>query len=374
MAKNMFSNNRFWLVSFLLLSASMLAMTLYPYNFSPPANGTEWLVNEPGIYFNGGGIAYTDKGPISPNNQVSVELWLQERPGSKNWGPRDIFSFYDGKASPPLLIGQWNGRIFLYSRFESNRDQKWYTFFQSKERFQRGKPHLVTVTFGDGEKAIYIDGELANKRSMKAPHTADIKISGRLVIGNSPLNREGWQGEMRGLAVYDRVLSPTEIKRHSAEVSSQGMGVLAEAPGCQWLYTFEEGNGNTIKNMTGGYRPFNILSRMYSLPETIFHLPYEDMRIDSLSGAFATKDFWSNILFFLPYGALLSLMLLRKYHFSCFSSFAIVITACGIFSFTMEFAQLFLPTRVPTMLDILSNMVGGGLGFSVPYFFTLRHG
>ena len=369
MVKNKFSNNQFWFVSFLLLLILMLAVTLYPYNFSPPANGTEWLINKSGLYFNGKGIAYTDKRQIiPPQKQVSIEILLQERPGSKNWGPRDIFSFYDGKASPPLLIGQWDRRIFLFSRFESNKGEKWYKLFQSKKGFQRGKPHLVTVTFGGFEKAIYIDGKLINKNIIET----DIKISGRLIIGNSPTNKNGWWGEIRGLAIYDRLLSPNEIKSHSAEVSSQGMHMLASVPGCLGLYTFEEGEGNIIESIVGDNRPFYIPAQTFSIPETIFHYPHKDMRIESLFGALVTKDFGANILFFFPYGVLLSVILLRNFHFSYFPSFLIVILTGGLFSFSIEFTQLFLPTRTAGILDISSNMLGSGLGFLLPYLLKLR--
>ena len=138
-------------------------------------------------------------------------LWLKERFGSKNWGPREIFSFYDGFASPPLLVGQWDGRIFLYSRFEENEGDKWYRRFRTTDRFPRGNPHLVTVTFGGDAKAIYIDGKLNNKTKTGIHDAAKTKFCGRLMLGNSPRGRNGWGGEVRGLAIYNRVLLPEEI-------------------------------------------------------------------------------------------------------------------------------------------------------------------
>ena len=111
---------RFLLVAFFIILAAMIFAGLYPFNFFPP-NRVLWLSNEPGLYFDGTGIAYTDKTEsISLKKALSVELLLKERRGNKNWGPREIFSFYDGAVSPSLLVGQWDGRIFIYSRFEKN--------------------------------------------------------------------------------------------------------------------------------------------------------------------------------------------------------------------------------------------------------------
>ncbi len=180
---------------FLLLLSLMLSVTLYPYNFSPEATGATWLTEETGIYFNGEGIAYTKPGSKSPAyKQVSVELLLLERPGSKNWGPREIFSFYDGKANAPLLIGQWAGSIFLYSRFEVHSGNEWYKFFLSTKRLQKGKPQLLTVTFGYGEKKIYINGELVKTGKIITQQASNIDISGRIILGNSPTNKNGWWG------------------------------------------------------------------------------------------------------------------------------------------------------------------------------------
>ena len=51
---------RFLLVAFFVLLAAMIFAGLYPFNFFPP-NRVQWVPNEPGLYFDGAGIAYTDR-------------------------------------------------------------------------------------------------------------------------------------------------------------------------------------------------------------------------------------------------------------------------------------------------------------------------
>jgi hypothetical protein len=253
----------------------------------------------------------------------------------------------------------------LFSRFELRDGKKWYNIFQTQKPFERGIPHLVTVTFGNGEKAIYIDGVLENKNKIDIKETADIHLSGRLVIGNSPKNKKGWWGEIKGLAIYNRILSLKEIKRHSSEVPSFGMRKLAEASGLLGLYTFDEGKGDQINSITGDHRPFFIPARKFAIPDTIFHLPNDDMRTESIFASIVLKDFLPNIFFFLPYGVLLSIILIRTFQISYFYCFSIVILTGGLFSFSIEFAQLFLPTRTSGMFDVMSNILGSGLGFLV---------
>ena len=64
------------LVAFFLLLAVMLIAALYPFDFFP-VNGVQWLSKKPGLYFNGHGIAYTDKGKtVCETKTVSVALSL----------------------------------------------------------------------------------------------------------------------------------------------------------------------------------------------------------------------------------------------------------------------------------------------------------
>jgi VanZ family protein len=351
--------------AFFLLMAVMLIATLYPFNFFP-VNGVQWLSNEPGLYFNGHGIAYTDRAKtVCATKAVSVVLWLKERFGSKNWGPREIFSFYDGFSSPPLVIGQWGGRIFLYSRFEKNEGDKWYRLFRTTYRFPRGKPHFVTVTFGAGAKAIYVDGKLNNKMKTDIHDTARIEFCGRLTLGNSPTARNGWWGEVKGLAIYNRVLLPEEIKKHSTEISQGGVRGLAETPGCLALYLFDEGEGSKVKSIVGKLPSFSIPnSRTPLILATLFNLPHKDMRTESLYVA----DFLKNILFFVPYGILFSTIMLRKFTTGYFLTFVVVILAGGLLSLTIEFLQLFHSTRTSVITDMAANIAGSGLGFFIIYF------
>jgi glycopeptide antibiotics resistance protein len=361
---------KFLLAAFLVLLAVMLAVTLYPFNFFS-ANGVQWLSDERGLYFNGQGIAYTDKAKtVCETETVSVVLWLKERFGSKNWGPKEIFSFNDGIASPPLVVGHWSSRIFLYSRFEKNKGDKWYELFRTKHRLPRGKSHLVTATFGGGVKAIYIDGELSNKSKTEIRDTIRAKFCGSLMIGNSPKIQNGWRGEIKGLAIYNRVLLPEEILKHSREVFQNGMLGLAETSGCIALYTFDEGKGTKAESIVGKSRILSIPTSLIPPVRTIlFNLPYYK---DTRGEAWFVTDFLSNILLFVPYGVLFTTIILRKYTISFFLAFIIVTFAGCLLSFTIESLQLFLPTRSSVINDIYANMIGSGVGVLIAYALKLH--
>jgi VanZ family protein len=369
MIKKKYLSFRSLLIAFFIILAAMIFAGLYPFNFFQP-NLVQWLSNEPGLYFNGAGIAFTEKAAtISLGKAVSVELLLKERRDSKNWGPREIFSFYDGAVSPSLLVGQWAGRIFIYSRFEKNESDKWYRLFRTQRRFPRGKAHLVTVTFDEFEKAIYIDGQLGNKKDVVLKDKSDIAFSGRFLLGNSPILKNGWYGEIKGLAIYNRILSPEEIAMHSRAVFKKGMRALVGTPGCLALYPFDEGKGKTAGSILGDIRPSSIPESLNARGYLKLIMPHNNMR----SEGFNTSDIIRNIIFFVPFGVLLSAVILRKYTIGYATTFLIVILAGGLLSFMIESLQLFLPSRWPGIADILSNMLGSGFGIGLTFFMLRRN-
>jgi VanZ family protein len=354
-------NERSLFAAFILFLAAMLFTGLYPFNFFPP-NRVRWIPKEPGLYFDGAGIAYTNRSEsISLKKNSTIELLLKERSGSKNWGPKEIFSFYDGASSPSLLVGQWGRRIFIYSRFEKNEGHEWYSLFSTQQPFPRGTAHLITVTFDENEKAIFIDGQLNNKKNVELNEKDHIEFSGRLLLGNSPVAKNGWWGEIKGLALYNRILSSHEILMHGKEVFQKGMSGLAETPGCLALYPFDEGQGNTAKSILGKPRHFSIPVSLSAFGLTMFSLPYKNMRFHGYDKA----DFIENILFFFPFGILLTAIIKKKYVVGYFTIFLIVIVAGGLLSCIIESFQLFLPTRYAGIVDVFSNMLGSGFGMMV---------
>lgn len=363
MKNKVHSRSRSVTIVFFLIVAATLLSGLYPFNFFP-SNRVQWHSNEPGIYVHGAGLVHTDMAqPFLIEDAVSVQLLLRERRGSKNWGAKEILSFYDGPYSPSLLVGQWAGRIFLYSRLEHRKGKKWYRRFLTKNRFPRGKAHLVTVTFDDNEKAIYVDGQLRAMKKVELTDGRRVKFSGSLLVGSSPRGKNGWHGEIKGLAVYNRILLPNEIAMHSRKSAENGIGVLAKTPGCLAAYPFDEGKGNTARSLLGGAGHFSIPDKLNSLSLSSYGLlSLGDMRFYG----FNESDFFKNILFFVPFGGLLSAVILKKTTAGYLANFLMVTLVGGILSCAIEGLQLLLYTRSSGIADIVANMLGSGIGMQLP--------
>jgi VanZ family protein len=193
---------------------------------------------------------------------------------------------------------------------------------------------------------------------------AQTEFSGTILLGNSYRRKNGWYGEIRGLAIYNRILSPDEIVTHSKKVFQAGMVGLAETPGCLALYPFDEGKGKIVRSILGDVRPFTIPASLNARGYLKLRLPHNTMR----SEGFNTYDIIKNIGFFVLFGTLLSAIILKKYSIGYPATFLIVILAGGLLSFMIESLQLFLPSRWPGISDILSNMLGSGLGIGLTFF------
>jgi hypothetical protein len=141
----------FLLAAFLVLLAVMLVATLYPFDFLP-VNGVEWLSDEPGLYFNGHGISYTDKAKtICETKAVSVMLWLKERFGSKNWGPKEIFFMMDLPLHHWLLV---NGVAVFFCAVASRRMKAMSgtDYFVPHIVFLVGNPTLLRSLLEEAQK------------------------------------------------------------------------------------------------------------------------------------------------------------------------------------------------------------------------------
>ena len=83
----------------------------------------------------------------------------------------------------------------------------------------------------------------------------------------------------------------------------------------------------------------------------------------SLRGPPMTSDFdrWSNVLGYLPLGALLFVVQVR-HGTSVMAALATASIGPAMLSYAMEFAQTFVPARVPSRLDLGLNALGATLG------------
>jgi hypothetical protein len=343
-----------------LCLAVLGCLLLYPFRFSP-RNGVHRLGPDAGIYFDGGGIAYTNLGLAelagTPLDELTVELWLHERKTSKNWGPRIIFSITDELSGPALFFGQWGGRLLLFSP-DGEWTEPWYWQFILEPIMKRGEDHFAAVTIERERRAIFMDDLVAENLRVAEPGAPELDLSGRLILGASAGGLARWWGEIRGLALYRRGLTPEEIEAHRSQAREAGVKSLVTEEDLIALFAFEEAAGELAHNLADTASGIRIPARFGALPETLFHLP----DLERFWSRGSVGDVFRNVLLFGPLGWLLAAFTSRRIEGRRVWVACGVILAGGCLSLTFEAIQLLIPERAAGPLDVAANTLGTAIG------------
>lgn len=214
--------------------------------------------------------------------------------------------------------------------------------------FTPGQPVFITITSGDFGTKVYVDGAL--RKVTPAFRISNKILTGKLVAGSGALSAYDWWGQVRGLAVYGRTLSSTEVLRNYANWMSKGRPEISDLEALLALYLFDEGAGSRIHNKVPGGSDLHMPDRFLVPAKSFLSTP-------SLENP---EDIIANIMGFVPLGFTLC---------GYFSStrrmpqaIVIVTVICGALSLIIESLQYFLPTRDSSMTDVITNFLGGGIG------------
>jgi hypothetical protein len=334
---------------------------MWPFN-PIPHNVVAWLPDTNGIRFDGVGIVLSDGRlhPVAGENggdSCAVEVYL--RPATQDEAGN--FLTFSSDENPDAIFLRQCHDLFLLSRSTPTR---WrapaFVFLGENNVLRQGRWVLVTVSSGPDGTSIYVDGKLAR-------NSADFRIRRselyrEIVLGTSPSTIDAWQGEIRGIAIYDDAISPAVASAHYAEWS--GDSQLPDAENKNHLlarYNFREGGGNAIHNEVASAPALTIPAH--------FFLPRK-AHLDSVFKQFGWTWMWrrdvlENIVGFMPLG----FVLCGFFALSRSRVQAILIsTLCGgLLSFSIEFLQYYIPRRDSGWTDVITNSTGTLLGALIAY-------
>jgi VanZ like protein/concanavalin A-like lectin/glucanase superfamily protein len=330
----------------------ILSAGLWP--FHAPKNQVSWLSNGNGLHFGEYGVIL---GPgastfLGPKDEIpgSLEIWLQ--PDHSDIGGT-ILAFYNPE-----------NRIVAFSVHQSIDDLFLQRVFVHQQRptkskvyighvFRKNKPLFVTLTLSAQGTAVYLNGGLVRTFPRFGLSSAD--LTGQLFAGNHPLVENGWQGQLRGLAIYNRALTETQVLQHyNAWTTNQNAEIKNEGPIA--LYLFNEGSGTIVHNQMN-------LETDLRIPEHFFvlHAPFLETPWDEFQPSWS---YWKNVLIniggFVPLGFFFCAYFASVRRLDRAALATIVLG--GVVSLTIEVLQAFLPTRDSGMTDLITNTLGTGIG------------
>ncbi len=170
------------------------------------------------------------------------------------WGPDTGGGWLNGRGDDTMTMLEGYGRIVDFFT-----PLRWWEL-QPDETFLLAAPgsavvprltHVVYTRDRKGRAVFYLDGK---KRAVESVGGDLSAWDGRfcLALCNELTRDRPWLGELYRIAIYDGALSQEEVSRNF-----QG-GLEKRFPGSQVLYTFQEGKGNTVRDVSNQGKPLDL--------------------------------------------------------------------------------------------------------------------
>lgn len=352
----------------------LLLIGLWPLDFFP-ANEVWWLKDGRGLHFHGNGIGprfsgggtiFTPDPLVSPHldtpekGTFSIEIWL--RPAIEpNAGRTRILSFRDGTGTETLFLDQWKSYLLIFFRTPERHNKKRYREIGTREILISGETRFVTVTSGENGTVIYLEGKPAQRFPKDRLIPPDESITGQtLMIGNSPDALSSWSGDLLGLAVYDRILTETEVFNHlQLWTGNDGLSSLVQNNALA-LYAFDERSGTRAHSRSGSSNPLSIPARLQF--EKRILVPPDISRMAKTS---FIEDGIINVIGFIPFGFFISFWLTTTGNRNRWYVFMGTVSLGFLVSLTIELLQIYLPARDSSLADLFCNTAGALAGVLV---------
>jgi len=332
---------------------AVLGATLWPFN-PYPENGIRWLQGANGLNFKRAGLVVGSQ-PLQPLETKAPESYSLELllvPDSVK-GAHTIFASYGATLPRQFLVRQWTDGLLVTHDAAVEHDQTRTIKLDVDHAFHPGRLVLVTISSGPSGTTVYLDGQPAG--SFPRFKIARSELSGEIVLGTSPVTYNPWQGEIRGLAVYSKQLTPEDALRHYRDWTDPGE-YPPDLDGAMARYAFTEAGGREIRNQVPS-GPSLEIPASFSIPHKAFLLsPAKEFKTNWNYAV----DVVMNIAGFVPLGLVVCAYL--AWTKSRWKATLYTVIACGALSFMIEMLQYYIPRRGSGISDIITNTLGAALG------------
>jgi VanZ family protein len=313
----------------------------------------DWLQNQDGLRFGRHGSIVSSRAfRASDAKDDSLEIWLEPSlTDSKN----TILSFEgSGQSGAPFALHQEKDGLRIQRHNLDNQDISRTAWFAVDGVFREKKPVFVTITLGKHDTLVYVNGVLAKVSPLLG--VASNSFTGRLVVANSPVVTNSWSGQIFGLAIYRRQLTPAQAAHDYESWTKIQRPTLAEDEAPVALYLFNEGKGSIVHNQLDSATDLIIPSRYFVLHPGFLLAPWREYK--------PTWSYWQdvsvNVAGFVPLGFCVVAYFSSVQRINWPATTTIVLGF--IASLTIETLQAFLPTRSSGTTDLITNTLGTAVG------------
>jgi VanZ family protein len=319
-------------------------------------NKVSWLKNKNGLSFDQHGSIVSAgafrNSDLRDDTSSSLEIWLEP---SRVGDSKTILSF-DGSEhlGDPFSLRQNKDGLRILRHNVNDQGIVRTASFGVDHVFRENKPVFVTITLGERETSVYLDGVLAKVSPLLGRSRNN--FTGRLVVADSPTTSYDWSGHILGLAFYDRQLTPEQVVQQYETWTKTQQPALSDDEAPVALYLFDERNGDVAHNQLDPATDLIIPAHYFVLHPSFLLAPWREYK--------PTWSYWQdvsvNVAGFIPLG------LCFAAYFSSVQEInrpTVTTIALGfVVSFTIEVLQAFLPTRSSGTTDLATNTLGTAIG------------
>ena len=345
-----------WL-SFIIV-AGYFVVGLWPFDFQS-ANRVGWLADRPGLHFAPNGIAYDPASlPTSIDGQsahFTVELWLEAQHEPVN-DVFDILTIHNRRLPLDFTLYQWRRDMILRAMTQPPQPAGSRSEAGVDDLLSERTTQFITVRGDATGTDFYLNGLAVEHFPRFAPSPE--ALDGQLILGNTASGKHSWTGQLFGLALYNCALDAAEIARHATLWTQGRAGQLTNAPGLVALYLFDEGRGREATDSSANRHHIIIPVRFQPVHREFLISPARDIAYNRPD----YSDIAVNISGFVPFG-LCFFLHRRSLKPNRWAVNALLVVLAGTsVSLAIEIIQAWLPNRVSSTTDLLTNTTGTLLG------------
>jgi hypothetical protein len=324
-------------------------------------NAATWTSGGYGVIFVSAGVVRSVAPPrrlhrdLTSGTGLTLEVWLRTNVPDQS-GPARIVSYSLDTGARNFTLGQKGNDVDV--RLRTNE-----TNFNGTPSltvpgiFTLSVPRHITVTYDFRRLCVYVDGQLKTCRASPAGGFENWDPGYYVLFGNERTADRPWLGTLFLVGLYNRALSPGEIRAAYAAVSWPRPPEPAARAGLAALWTFAEGSSHIVHD-TSGVEPVDlVIPRVLQEPRCPFLSPGTRLsRINMLTVA----DVIGNVLIFVPFGWLCHGFLHRRGSTTLTLIATLMIIAA--FAIGVESVQYLLVSRCSQREDVILNVLGGLIG------------
>jgi VanZ family protein len=332
--------------------AGILTAGLWP--FHTPRNEVSWSSDGRGLVFGKHGTAISEgafRAQTSNRGPCSIEVWL--KPNRIDWKGMILAFYHPGDKHAAFSLRQYaEGVVYELNTSASRRIGGVY----GGPALDEHRPTMVSLISDGTTTTIYANGAPVRKATDFPISSRD--LTGRLILGNSPVSTYEWSGAISALAIYDRALTADEVVRHYESQKNGSYANAADDRSLVAFYPFNERSGNAAHNLVDSSTDLLIPERFLVLNKPFLERPWDEFH-NTWS---YYKDALINVAGFIPLGLCFyaySLAVRKSDQPGSVIAFGFVVSA------TIEVLQGFLPTRDSGMTDLFTNTLGTAIGVAM---------